>query len=177
MDGGDGGRQAVAPSEHEPGKFQKPCRAGERLGHVEERRRDFVEEAAVVIRLAERADGGKDGRPSAEEIDEFRADDTGRTARRHVDRHIGQRQWIGGIVGEAWNEPTIDEARRDRFQEGQARGDREDAPAPAARHAAASRYVPMTASAAPMASGVPTVIQCPSSMRPKSRPFSMARSK
>ena len=134
MDGGDGRRQPVAPGKDEAGKFQKPRRAGKRFGHVEEGGGHLVEEAAVVVRLAESADGGQDGRAPAEEIDEFRADDARRTPRRHIDGDVGKRQRIGGIVGEAGNQPPVDQAFRDRFQEGQARRDRMDAAARARRH-------------------------------------------
>ncbi len=138
MYGGHSGGQAVAPGEHEAGKLDEARRAGQRFGHVEKCGRHLVEEAAVVIGLAQCPDDRQDRRFAAEEIDEFRAQHAGRTPGRHIDGDVGQRQRIGRIIGEAGHEAAVDEACRHRFQERQARRDRKDAAAARAGHAAAS---------------------------------------
>jgi hypothetical protein len=57
----DGLGQAASPGGDQPGKFQRGGNRTDRRQEVETFREAGVKKAAVVIRLAERANGGEDG--------------------------------------------------------------------------------------------------------------------
>lgn len=119
-------RQAVSPGENEAAEFDEPCRSGKRRREVEDRRHLGVEEAAVVVGLAERPDHRQDRRTAAEQIDEFRTQHAGGAPGRHEDRNTGQCQRLRRIVAEARGQLAIAEPFRDRPQKGQASWNRED---------------------------------------------------
>jgi hypothetical protein len=119
-------RKLVAPGEDQPAEFEQACGAADRQRQVHLLRRHQVEIAAVVIGFAERPDDRQDRRTAAEQIDEFRAQHAGRTARRHIDGHVGERKRLGRIVAEVSLSRPSQSAAATVLRNGSSGGDRKD---------------------------------------------------
>src|SRR5690606_14968527 len=127
------------------------------------------EQGRVLVELTERPYRRQDCGRAAEPVGKGAAQGAGRTPRRHVDRRRGKRQRIA-VVRKTRNDAAIEKRLGQRFEEIRTGGNRQNP-----RHCAPSAA--MVLSASPIASGVPTVIQCPCMSEPNRRPLAMALSK
>src|SRR5690606_20255257 len=94
-----------------------------------------------------------------------------RAAGRHIDRRLDQAERVTAVSGKAGDKGPVEKRGGECLKEACAWRDRENP----SGHCVFARAT--AASAGAMASGVPTVIQCPRMMAPNSRPCSMARLK
>ena len=168
--------QALFPQPDQRRQKQKPVDLGDRRGKVEHGFTGGMEGRAVLVELAERADGRQDHRAAGGALHKLRAQFTRGAPGRHVDGDVRQRQRVVSR-SETGYEPSVRQRLGQRRQEGYAGRDRENTRRGAAGHVSKARARATAASAGAIASGVPTVIQLPQRGMPNSRPATIAASK
>ena len=167
-------RQALLPGAHQRRQQQQPFLRGDRRREIDCRCRLGVEGRLIFVEFTERTHRRQDRRAAAEHVDESATQRARRAPRRHVDGRAGQRQRVA-IEAEARDQAAIEQRLRQRRQERRSRRDGKDAAQ--AAHTAFANAPATAASAAGMASGVPTVIQRPLIAMPNRRPAAIALSK